>query len=151
MTGSGVECDKCAATTYGLWGEKAAEAWNTRFQEETPETSLSLKSTTFASLRTQFEKTLHNLLVKMEAREEHEGELSLKVKVTLIRTIVMENGEQRPRTEPAFSYVVQSTVQDKEKRKGRTKEGCELLWDEAKSTFKIQSITDGQTSLFEEG
>lgn len=116
---------------------------------------ISIDSEVFSQMRESFDRILEHLLVKMEERQEEQGEITLKLKVELRHTEVDNFNpaiatETREATVPYFSHIIQSVVQEKHQIKGCCENNCEVVWDPVAGSYALVPLEEAQVSMYDE-
>lgn len=117
---------------------------------------LSLNGDTFNALKSDFDAILRNTLSNMELKGADTAEMNIKLKISLSKEQTRDfeasyDGAMRDIVKPKFEHAVQSVLQIKDKKDGTLSGNYELVWDGDAQKYVMREITDGQTSLFDEG
>lgn len=117
--------------------------------------ALTLDSTTFNDLKCDFNMVLRRTLANMERKESEQAELTVKLKISLMKELIPDYSETKYRTDreivrPLFSHKVSSVMQTKYEKSGLLCGDYELVWDETQDDYIMRPIIDGQVSLFDE-
>lgn len=116
--------------------------------------NMNIESGAFDSLRDDFNKILKRTLANMEKKESDAAEITLKLKINLLRrTIPDYTGSQpaeREALQPKIEHKIGSVMQIKDEECGFLKGEYELVLDDSIGDYVIRPIDDGQIDLFTE-
>ena len=95
---------------------------------------LTLSGNTFENLKADFDRVLFNTLDNMESKGSYTAEITVKLKIDLIQSMVPDvlNGEQTSRSAiiPQFDHKVRSVMQIKDEAEGSLRGDYELVYDD---------------------
>ncbi len=112
---------------------------------------MTITSGAFEKMRGDFDKVLQNTLRNMEQKDSDYAEISMKLKITLIRSEVSDGSGAymtREILKPRFDHKVTSVMNIKDEESGFFKEECELVWDRESGTYIAVPLDGGQMSMF---
>lgn len=123
---------------------------------ESKKVPLSIRDAALGAMADQFDAVLQKTLKAMEAYREKDGEITVKLKVSLMEEMAPDNDQSayeamREVIIPSFSFTVSSVLSIKDSRKGSSGGDYELIWDSEENRYLVKLIDAGQTSLFDEG
>jgi ribosomal protein S25 len=118
--------------------------------------ALNLESEAFNSLKMDFNNMLRKILATMTQKESENGEINIKLKITLYGTTApdIQTSEYHADREvfcPKFEHTITSSIQIKEKATGFVGGfDYELVWDKHLGEFVMLPVQDAQQSMFDE-
>lgn len=116
---------------------------------------LSLESSTFSALHSDFNQVLRIALQGMDETSQDTAEINVKVKISLTPdsapdyTVPGYGQHTRSITRPKFDHTVTAVLTRKEKKTGTLSGNYELVWDRESCMFVMRPVDDGQESLFD--
>lgn len=116
---------------------------------------LTIESDTLNAFKSDFNQMLRKLLRTMEQQEAEEGKLTAQITVKLTPGEARDfeaNGHDAMRDiiTPKFDHKVGISMQFKDEKTGSLGGGYEMLWDKEMNAYVMVSITNGQTSIFDQ-
>ncbi len=116
--------------------------------------ALTLSSDTFNALKSDFDQVLRKTLTNMENKESEQAELTVKLKISLMKEQApnfdsLIPGAQREVIKPKFDHKVSSVMQIKDEKTGTLSGNYELVWDGELGQYVMREIKYTQLSIFE--
>jgi TRAP-type C4-dicarboxylate transport system substrate-binding protein len=109
--------------------------------------ALTLSSDTFNALKSDFDQVLRKTLTNMENKESEQAELTVKLKISLMKEQApnfdsLIPGAQREVIKPKFDHKVSSVMQIKDEKTGTLSGNYELVWDGELGQYVMREIKD---------
>lgn len=111
---------------------------------------LSLKGETFTALKEDFDAVLARTIGNMEMKGADEATVTLKLGISLEKTMDFSGDEAKEVTKPSFKHDINSVMQVKDKKSGALTGDYCLVWDEEEKRYVMKRLGDDQISLFDD-
>lgn len=107
---------------------------------------VSIDDEIFESTREDFDELMTEMLYSMQQKKSDSGELTLKMKISLLNQCEEIDGEKIAYIRPFFEHKISSSIQIKDERRGGFDKDYALVLDNQK--YCLKKIEDRQQNLF---
>lgn len=111
--------------------------------------NLSLASSTFALLKSQFDGVLERTIENMQTKGADEATINIKLRVELDKGVRSTPDGYVDVTIPTFTHEINSVMQVRDRACGKFIGDYQLVFDEEESKYVIREIDDGQMKMFD--
>ena len=109
---------------------------------------ITMESETMSALKADMDSILSKTISSMQATQNGEATVTVKIKITLERRRIADEQSSRAITVPKFEHDVQSVVQMKDKKSGSMPGEYELVYDPITDSWYMREIR-AQISMFD--
>lgn len=107
---------------------------------------VSINDSMFEPMRNNFDVLLTEMLHSMQRKESDSGELTLKVKISLVKQYEETGNGKISYIKPGFEHKISSAIQIKDERKGNFNEDYMLVSENQK--YYLKKVEEKQVNLF---